>query len=113
MWSKQTTAVLSHERLAIVDVASGSQPLRDPIHGNLLAVNGEIYNHRALKRMLLREASFTTESDCEVMLPLYLQFGAELVQHLEGMYAFVLLGTRDRSLAHWTRPHRHHPSLLR
>lgn len=92
------TAVLSHERLAIVDVASGSQPLQDPIHGNLLAVNGEIYNHRALKRTLLREASFTTESDCEVMLPLYLQFGAELVQYLEGMYAFVLL---EPETGHW------------
>ena len=92
------TAVLSHERLAIVDVASGSQPLRDPIHGNLLAVNGEIYNHRALKRTMLREASFATESDCEVILPLYAQFGAELVQHLEGMYAFVLL---EPETGHW------------
>ena len=54
------TAVLSHERLAIVDVASGSQPLRDPVHGNLLAVNGEIYNHRALKRTLLRDCLLYT-----------------------------------------------------
>ena len=83
-------AVLAHERLAIVDVASGSQPLRDPENGNLLAVNGEIYNHRALKKGALKDCSFTTASDCEVILPLYAKHGADLVDHLEGMYAFVL-----------------------
>ena len=84
------SAVLAHERLAIVDVASGSQPLTDPQTGTLLAVNGEIYNHRALKRGALQGEPFLTGSDCEVILPLYRHHGAELVQHLEGMYAFVL-----------------------
>ena len=83
-------AVLAHERLAIVDVASGSQPLRDPEGGNLLAVNGEIYNHRELKKGTLKGCPFTTASDCEVILPLYARHGANLVDHLEGMYAFVL-----------------------
>lgn len=84
------SAILAHERLAIVDVASGSQPLKDPNNGNLLAVNGEIYNHRDLKRGALKDAAFTTASDCEVILPLYASHGADLVDHLEGMYAFVL-----------------------
>ncbi len=83
-------AVLAHERLAIVDVASGSQPLRDPESGNLLAVNGEIYNHRKLKKGALKGCAFTTASDCEVILPLYARHGDNLVDHLEGMYAFVL-----------------------
>ena len=61
------SAILAHERLAIVDVASGSQPLKDP--NNLLAVNGEIYNHRDLKRGAPKDAAFTTASDCEVILP--------------------------------------------
>ena len=84
------TAVLAHERLAIVDVASGSQPLTDPDTGALLAVNGEIYNHRELKRGALKNNTFVTGSDCEVILPLYRAHGANLVDHLEGMYAFVL-----------------------
>ena len=84
------TAVLAHERLAIVDVASGSQPLTDPDTGTLLAVNGEIYNHRELKRGTLSRATFVTGSDCEVILPLYRAHEAHLVDHLEGMYAFVL-----------------------
>ncbi len=84
------SAVLAHERLAIVDVASGSQPLTDPQTGTLLAVNGEIYNHRTLKRGALQGEPFLTGSDCEVILPLYRQHGADLVLHLEGMYAFVL-----------------------
>ena len=92
-WSgvvQSPSAVLAHERLAIVDVASGSQPLVDGETGTQLAVNGEIYNHRELKRTLLKGETFATGSDCEVILPLYRRFGAELVDHLEGMYAFVL-----------------------
>ncbi|MDA0729090.1 MAG: asparagine synthase B [Bacteroidetes bacterium] len=92
-WSgviQTSTAVIAHERLAIVDVASGSQPLVDPETGTILAVNGEIYNHRALKKSTLASYPFTTGSDCEVMLGLYREHGADLVLHLEGMYAFVL-----------------------
>ncbi|AQA21312.1 glutamine amidotransferases class-II family protein [Rhodococcus sp. MTM3W5.2] len=62
-------AILVHERLAIVDPASGSQPLRSRDGHLALAANGEIYNHREL-----REASgydFTTGSDCEVISALY------------------------------------------
>jgi asparagine synthase (glutamine-hydrolysing) len=68
------TAVLAHERLAIVDVTHGAQPLIAPVTGQVLAVNGEIYNHRELRRRLDGERGspwpYTTDSDCEVILPL-------------------------------------------
>ncbi|MEM6797179.1 MAG: asparagine synthase B [Acidobacteriota bacterium] len=80
--------VLVHERLAIVDPFSGEQPLRDG--SRLLAVNGEIYNHQQL-RAELADHDFATGSDCEVILPLYRRDGRRLVEHLQGMYAFVLV----------------------
>ena len=82
-------AVLAHERLAIVDVTSGAQPLIDSETGTALAVNGEIYNHKSLRA---RTTSFPyqTGSDCEVILGLYREHGVDLAHHLEGMFAFVL-----------------------
>lgn len=82
-------AVLAHERLAIVDVTSGSQPLIDSETGSALAVNGEIYNHQSL-RIQTKSFPYQTKSDCEVILALYRDHGAQLVHHLEGMFAFVL-----------------------
>ena len=81
-------AIIAHERLSIVDVESGAQPLIDPDRGTVLAVNGEIYNHRKLKAN--STYPYQTGSDCEVILDLHRQHGPELVQHLSGMYAFVL-----------------------
>ena len=66
------TAVLAHERLAIVDINTGAQPLLSPDRKQSLAVNGEIYNHRELRQKLAGDYTFATESDCEVILPLYL-----------------------------------------
>jgi asparagine synthase (glutamine-hydrolysing) len=80
--------VLAHERLAIVDPASGSQPMHDG-GGLVLAANGEIYNHETLRGDFPRWP-FTSASDCEVLLPLYRAHGAELVHHLKGMFAFVI-----------------------
>jgi len=85
--------ILVHERLAIVDPASGSQPLRSRDGALALAVNGEIYNHREL-----RAASgydFTTGSDCEVINALYREFGTQamagdFVSRLNGIFAFAL-----------------------
>jgi asparagine synthase (glutamine-hydrolysing) len=92
-------AVLAHERLAIVDVLHGAQPLLSPGGGQPLAVNGEIYNHRELRRTLRQPYAFTTESDCEVILPLYRERGAEFVDQLNGIFAFVLYdGERGRYL---------------
>lgn len=92
-WSglhEQPGVFLAHERLAIVDPESGDQPLIDESGTVALAVNGEIYNHRALAEALPDPYPFRTNSDCEVILPLYRQYGVECVRHLDGMFAFVL-----------------------
>ncbi|MBT8070618.1 MAG: asparagine synthase B, partial [Gammaproteobacteria bacterium] len=83
-------AVLAHERLAIVDVNTGAQPLLSPDGRQSLAVNGEIYNHRSLRGSLKQPYEFATESDCEVILPLYLEKGSGFLNDLQGMFAFVL-----------------------
>ena len=83
-------AVLAHERLAIVDVNTGAQPLLSPDGMQSLAVNGEIYNHQELRKTLTRAFEFATESDCEVILPLYLEKGSGFLNDLHGMFAFVL-----------------------
>ncbi|WP_405283268.1 asparagine synthase B [Gaopeijia maritima] len=84
------TAVLAHERLAIVDVTHGAQPLLEVAGSAVLAVNGEIYNHRELKAGLERPYTFTTDSDCEVILALYRERGTDFLPALNGIYAFVL-----------------------
>ena len=81
-----THAILAHERLAVVDPESGEQPL---VHEELaLAANGEIYNHEALRKA---GHPYRTASDCEVILSLYQDHGAELVHQLDGQWAFVLV----------------------
>jgi len=83
-------AVLAHERLSIVDVEHGAQPLFDRTNGNVLAVNGEIYNHVALRRKLNRKHLWQTKSDCEILLYLYDEYGPAFLDLLEGIFAFVL-----------------------
>ena len=83
-------AVLAHERLSIVDPQSGGQPLYSPDGRLVLAVNGEIYNHRELRRELAGEYDFQTGSDCEVILPLYRKYGVGLLDRLNGIFAFAL-----------------------
>ncbi|HEX6923864.1 MAG TPA: asparagine synthase B [Longimicrobiaceae bacterium] len=83
-------AILAHERLAIVDVLHGAQPLLNPAGTHALAVNGEIYNHRELRSTLSRPYQFKTESDCEVILPLYAEHGTDFLDMLNGIFAFVL-----------------------
>lgn len=89
--------VLAHERLAIVDPESGSQPLTSPDDQVILAVNGEIYNHIELKESLKQPYAFKTMSDCEVILALYLEKGPSFIDELRGMFAFVLYDSRDQS----------------
>ena len=64
-------AILAHERLSIVDVEHGAQPLVDKLNGNVLSVNGEIYNHMLLRGKLKKKHLWQTKSDCEVILFLY------------------------------------------
>ena len=82
-------AILAHERLSIVDVNTGAQPLIDVETGAALAVNGEIYNHQDL-RAEFPSYAFQTASDCEVILALYARDGASFLDKLRGMFAFVL-----------------------
>lgn len=84
-------AILAHERLAIVDVEHGAQPLIDARTGAVLAVNGEIYNHTALRASLEGAHEFKTNSDCEVLLYLYDERGAKrFLNEVNGIFAFVL-----------------------
>ncbi|TNE45797.1 MAG: asparagine synthase B [Deltaproteobacteria bacterium] len=83
-------AVLAHERLAIVDIDNGAQPLRNVEETLILAVNGEIYNHMALRKEFAKVYDFQTNSDCEVILPLYQQEGTDGLSRLNGIYSFVL-----------------------
>ena len=83
-------AILSHERLAIVDPLSGKQPLVSDDGKIILAANGEIYNHQELRKRFADTYNFKTQSDCEVILPLYKQMGTALFEELSGIFAFAL-----------------------
>lgn len=92
-------AILAHQRLAIVDVENGAQPLENAEADKILAVNGEIYNHVQLKSELKVDYEFQTNSDCEIILALYKQSGAAFLDELRGMFAFVLYDAeQDRYL---------------
>jgi asparagine synthase (glutamine-hydrolysing) len=92
MWAGGS-AVMAHERLAIVDVLHGAQPLRSVDDTLVLAVNGEIYNHQELRAGIAVREAFKTDSDCEVILPLYATEGPKLLNRLRGMFAFALYDT--------------------
>ena len=83
-------AIMAHERLSIVDPASGKQPLYSENGSLILAVNGEIYNHQDLKKKLKNPYSFQTQSDCEVILALYQEKGVDFLEDLNGIFAFML-----------------------
>ena len=84
------SAILAHERLSIVDPESGQQPLFSPDRKQVLAVNGEIYNHQEIRRRYAGKYDFQTGSDCEVILALYRDKGIKFLEDLSGIFAFVL-----------------------
>ena len=84
------SAILAHERLSIVDPESGGQPLYSPDRQQILAVNGEIYNHQEIRKRYEGRYSFQTGSDCEVILALYQDKGIDFLEDLSGIFAFVL-----------------------
>lgn len=88
---------LAHERLAIVDPASGDQPLYNENKEIIVTVNGEIYNHEELKASTKKKHVYRTQSDCEVIAHLYEEIGEEVVEKLDGMFVFVLYDVRDGS----------------
>jgi len=100
-----STAILAHERLSIVDPESGGQPLFSPDRKQVLAVNGEIYNHQDIRRRYVGQFDFQTRSDCEVILALYRDFAEgnitleNLLESLSGIFAFALYDeARDQFL---------------
>jgi asparagine synthase (glutamine-hydrolysing) len=88
-------AILAHERLAIVDPASGKQPLFSEDKNLVLAANGEIYNHKALRKQFEGKYHFQTESDCEVILALYQEKGVSFIDELNGIFGFALYDVKN------------------
>ena len=84
------SAILAHERLSIVDPESGRQPLYSPDGKQVLAVNGEIYNHKDIRSRYAGRYEFQTGSDCEVILALYRDKGIDFLEDLSGIFAFAL-----------------------
>ncbi len=84
------SAILAHERLSIVDPESGGQPLYSPDGKLVLAINGEIYNHRDIRARFAGKYNFKTKSDCEVILALYKEKGIDFLEDLNGIFAFAL-----------------------
>ena len=103
-WSgsyRDAHCILMHERLSIVDVENGAQPLYDTKTKRVLAVNGEIYNHKELEKTLFNSHDFQTNSDCEVLLYLYDEFGTDFLNEIDGIFAFSLYdpNTKDYFIA--------------
>ena len=90
-------AILGHERLAIVDPASGKQPLFSQDGTIVLAANGEIYNHLELRKQFEGKYEFKTESDCEVILALYKEKGVDFIDDLNGIFAFAIYDSTQDS----------------
>ena len=84
------STILTHERLSIVDPQSGGQPLYSPNRKQVLAVNGEIYNHQNIRSRYVGNYEFRTGSDCEVILALYQDKGIHFLEELNGIFAFAL-----------------------
>ncbi|MCG7501828.1 asparagine synthase B [Tenacibaculum sp. Mcav3-52] len=82
--------IMAHERLAIVDPASGQQPLFSHDRRFVLAANGEIYNHKEIRKQLKEQHEFLTKSDCEVILALYKEKGVEFLDDLNGIFGFAV-----------------------
>ena len=83
-------AILVHERLSIVGVDSGRQPLFSKDRSLILAVNGEIYNHQSVREQFNGTYDFQSNSDCEAILALYKEKGIDLFEDLNGIFAFAL-----------------------
>ncbi len=85
-------------RLSIVDPAKGRQPIWNEDKTIFAAVNGEIYNHKELRKKLRKDHHFRTDSDSEIVLHLFEEYGAEMLQWLNGMFAIAIWDTRQNAL---------------
>ncbi|KAF1820521.1 glutamine-hydrolyzing asparagine synthase [Dissoconium aciculare CBS 342.82] len=91
----QNNSILVHERLAIIGIENGAQPLTNADQSVAAIVNGEIYNHRELRKSFEGLYEFQTNSDSEVIIPLYLKYGLHMAEHLDGIFSIILY---DRNL---------------
>jgi asparagine synthase (glutamine-hydrolysing) len=89
-------AILAHERLAIVDIKSGGQPILSLDKNLILAVNGEIYNHLSIRNNKSIEYDYQTNSDCEVILSLYKNKSIDFLNDIKGIFSFILYD-RDKN----------------
>lgn len=90
---------LGHRRLSIIDVAGGHQPVYNENNTICVVYNGEIYNYQSLREELLKKGhTFTTNTDTEVLVHLYEEYGTELLSLLDGMFAFALWDAEKNTL---------------
>ena len=89
---------LGHTRLSIIDLTFGHQPLANEDQTVWIAFNGEIYNHKELRREMESRHRFRTQTDTEVIVHLWEELGALCLGRLEGMFAFALYDTKSRSV---------------
>ena len=90
-------AILAHERLSIVDIKSGKQPLFSSDKKIVLTVNGEIYNHQYFRDLNELDYDFQTNSDCEVIIPLFDKYGPDMLNMINGIFAFALYDNTSNS----------------
>jgi len=91
--------ILGHTRLSIIDLSSGQQPMRDDVHDLTIVFNGEIYNFRELKSTFQKKGHhFKTNSDTEVILKSYIEYGDECPKYLDGMFAFAIWDNKKKHL---------------
>ena len=90
---------LGHRRLSIIDIAGGHQPMFSPDRRYVIVFNGEIYNYQELRQTLIgRGYNFQSESDTEVLLACYAEFGVEALDRLNGMFALAIYDREEKSL---------------
>jgi asparagine synthase (glutamine-hydrolysing) len=93
------TIALGHSRLAIIDLAGGAQPMESPDGRHAITFNGEIYNYREIRDELTGKGhTFRTQSDTEVILAAYREWGKACVRRLRGMFAFGIADYQERKL---------------
>lgn len=94
-----SSVVLGHTRLSIIDLKSGDQPMKDAISDTYIIFNGEIYNYKELKEGLIGKGhQFITNSDTEVILKSYTEYGTDCLDHLDGMFAFAIWDEKKKLL---------------
>ena len=91
-------AILAHERLAIVDIKSGSQPILSLDKNLILAVNGEIYNHLSIRNDKSIKYDYQTNSDCEVILSLYKNKSIDFLNDINGIFSFIIYDKNNNSI---------------